>query len=53
MGPAIPLMHHHTWRSEMKVKTNLRAGAGAKQTSKSINNTIVTYIAAISRCVGL
>jgi hypothetical protein len=37
----------------MKVKTNVRAGAGAKQTSKSINNTVVTYIAAISRCVGI
>jgi hypothetical protein len=38
----------------MKVRTNLRAGAGAKQVSRSsINNTVVTYIAAISRCVGI
>ena len=38
----------------MKVKTNLRAGSGAKQASKSsINNTVVTYIAAVSRCVGI
>lgn len=36
----------------MRIKTNLHAGA-ARQTSKSINNTVVTIIAAISRCVGL
>ena len=36
----------------MKVKTNVRAGSGG-QNSKSINNTVVTYIAAISRCVGI
>ena len=42
-----------TPESPMKVKTNLRAGAGAKQNSKSINNTVVTYIPAISRCVGI
>ncbi|MDB5955803.1 MAG: hypothetical protein JWP60_2411 [Ramlibacter sp.] len=38
----------------MKVKTNVRAGAGAKQASKSsISNIVVTYIAGISRCVGI
>ena len=39
----------------MKIKSNIRAGAGSqKQTSKSsINNTVVTYIPAISRCVGI
>lgn len=36
----------------MKVKSHLRAGAG-KQTSRSLNNTVVTIIPAISRCVGL
>jgi hypothetical protein len=37
----------------MKVKTNVHAGAG-KQTSKSsIITTIITYIPAISRCVGI
>lgn len=36
----------------MKIKTNLHAGVG-KQTSKSINNTVVSIIPAISRCVGL
>lgn len=39
--------------SPMKVKTNLRAGSGAKQASKSLNNTVVTFIPAISRCVGI
>jgi hypothetical protein len=38
----------------MKVKTNIHAGAQTqKQNSRSINNTVVTYIAAISRCVGI
>ena len=38
----------------MKIKSNIRAGAGSqKQASKSINNTVVTYIPAISRCVGI
>ena len=36
----------------MKVRTNLRAGSG-KQTSSQLNNTVVTYIAAVSRCVGI
>jgi hypothetical protein len=39
----------------MKVKSNVRAGSQTqKQTSKSsINNTVVYYVAAISRCVGI
>ena len=39
----------------MKIKSNLRAGAGAqKQNSKSsLNTVLVTYIPAISRCVGI
>ena len=44
-----------TPENHMKIKSNIRAGAGSqKQNSKSqINNTIVTYIPAISRCVGI
>lgn len=30
----------------MKVKTNIRAG-------KSINNTVVSLVSSVSRCVGL
>jgi hypothetical protein len=34
----------------MKVKTNVRAGKGG---SKSINNTVVSYVNPVSRCVGI
>jgi hypothetical protein len=40
----------------MKVKSNVRAGAQTqkqKQSSKSINNTVVYYVPPVSRCVGL
>jgi hypothetical protein len=33
----------------MKVKTNVRAGKGGK----SINNTVVSFIQTVSRCVGI
>jgi hypothetical protein len=32
----------------MKIKSNVRAGKGGK----SINNTVVSYVKTISRCVG-
>ena len=34
----------------MKIKTNLRAGKGG---SKSINNTVVSYVKTASRCTGV
>jgi len=40
----------------MKIKSNVRAGAGAqkqKQSSSSINNTVVSYVPPTSRCVGI
>ena len=46
----------------MKIKTNVRAGksskssastAKSKSKSSDINNTVVTYIPPVSRCVGL
>ena len=45
----------------MKVKTNIRAGrqnrGGSEtettDTSSSINNTVVTYVAPVSRCTGI
>ena len=44
----------------MKVKTNIRAGkqnrGGSSETetsSSSINNTVVTYVPPVSRCVGI
>jgi hypothetical protein len=42
----------------MKVKTNVRAGkggssGGGKSSSKSINNTVVSYVPSVSRCVGI
>ncbi len=33
----------------MKIKSNVRAGKGSSQ----INNTVVSIISALSRCVGL
>ena len=56
MVPAKPRASrtNHTGENTMKIKSNVRAGAGAqKQNSKSINNTVVTYLPAISRCVGI
>lgn len=38
----------------MKIKSNVRAGgAKTKQKSKSLNNTVVTYVPPVSRCVGI
>ena len=44
----------------MKIKTNVRAGkssskstSSSKSKSSDINNTVVTYIPPVSRCVGL
>jgi len=41
----------------MKIKTNVRAGSGgnskAKANSKSLNNTVVSYVPPVSRCVGI
>lgn len=34
----------------MKVKTNVRAGRGG---SRSLNNTVVSYVPPVSRCVGV
>ena len=34
----------------MKIKSNVRAGKGG---SKSINNTKVSYVPPVSRCVGI
>jgi hypothetical protein len=56
MVPAKPRASrtNHTGENTMKIKSNVRAGAGAqKQNSKSINNTVVTYIPPVSRCVGI
>jgi hypothetical protein len=36
----------HWRKKKMKVKTNVRAG-------KSINNTVVSLVRSLSRCVGL
>ena len=36
----------------MKIKTNVRAGKGGSKSS-SINNTVVSYVAPVSRCVGI
>ena len=35
----------------MKVKSNVRAGKNSK--SSSINNTVVSYVPPVSRCVGV
>ena len=35
----------------MKIKSNIRAGAGAK--SKSINNTVASFVLTASRCTGV
>jgi hypothetical protein len=40
----------------MKIKSNLRAGKGGggnSKNSKSINNTVVSYVPPSSRCVGI
>ena len=43
----------------MKVKTNIRAGkqnrggSETDTTSSSINNTVVSYVPPVSRCVGI
>jgi hypothetical protein len=40
----------------MKIKSNVRAGAqtqNQRQNSKSINNTVVSYVPPIGRCVGI
>jgi len=39
----------------MKIKSNVRAGAGAQKQkqSSSINNTVVSYVPPTSRCVGI
>ena len=45
----------------MKIKTNVRAGSGNQKrgtstdstSSSSINNTVVSYVPPVSRCVGI
>jgi hypothetical protein len=38
----------------MKIKSNVRAGAQTRtQSSKSLANVVITYVAPVSRCVGL
>lgn len=41
----------------MKIKTNVRAGKGGNNSAgdkhSSINNTVVSYVAPVSRCVGI
>jgi hypothetical protein len=44
----------------MKIKSNVRAGSQTQKrssstdsTSSQINNTVVTYVAPVSRCVGI
>jgi hypothetical protein len=44
----------------MKITTNLRAGSqtqkqkqGSSTDSSSINNTVVSYVSPVSRCVGI
>jgi hypothetical protein len=44
----------------MKIKTNLRAGSGnqnqkrgSSTDSSSVDNTVVTYVPPVSRCVGI
>lgn len=34
----------------MKIKTNVRAGAGRKS---SINNTVASFVSPVNRCAGL
>lgn len=42
---------------DMKIKTNVRAGKGGSKSSSSdgskINNTVVSYVPPVSRCVGI
>jgi hypothetical protein len=52
--------HDHPTRKgvSMKIKSNLRAGKGggndsSSKNSKSINNTVVSYVPPTSRCVGI
>ena len=39
----------------MKIKSNVRAGAGTQnqKRSSSIDNTVVSYVPPVSRCVGI
>jgi hypothetical protein len=38
----------------MKVKSNVRAGVQAqKQSSKSVNNAVFSYVPPVGRCVGI
>jgi hypothetical protein len=60
MGPAMERAScTDLWRSKMKIKTSVRAGGSKTTTTKvkvkssSINNTVVTYVPPVSRCVGI
>lgn len=37
----------------MKIKTNVRAGKGGSKNSSKLNNTVVSYVPPVSRCVGV
>jgi hypothetical protein len=57
---AKPFHTHSKQRGEtaMKIKTNVRAGSqnqkrGTSTDSSSIDNTVVTYVSPVSRCVGI
>jgi len=63
MGPAINRAQStYTLESNMKIKTNVRAGSGGTSTnsggvngghSSQTNNTVGFYVPPISRCVGI
>lgn len=36
----------------MKIKSNVRAGKGGSKSSQ-LNNTVVSYVPPVSRCVGI
>jgi hypothetical protein len=43
------VQQHTQLEMKMKVKSNVRAGKGGS----SLNNTVVSFIQTISRCVGI
>ena len=52
--------HTHTLEKTMKIKSNVRAGSQTQtqtqsrtQSSKSLANVVITYVASVSRCVGI
>lgn len=54
--------HTHTLEKTMKIKSNVRAGAGGGNSnskaaagghSSQANNTVVFYVPPVSRCVGI